>query len=143
MKSLGKIAVGFSLAFYFAGCAIHPGPSRSGYDRDIGDYPSEAEPREKGYTETGMISYYAAKFDGKKTASGEKFKKDGFSAAHRTLPFGTQIKVTNMQNGKSVVVKVNDRGPYSASRILDVSPAAARKLGLMGSGTAKATITVE
>ena len=125
------------------GCAIHPGPSRPGFDRDMGGYPSEERPREAGYTETGLISYYAEKFHGKRTASGERFDKNGFTAAHRTLPFGTKVKVTNLENGKSVEVEVNDRGPFSSARILDVSPAAARKLGLISSGTAKASVTVE
>ncbi len=125
------------------GCAIHPGPSRPGFDRDEGGYPSETRAREAGYTETGNISFYADKFQGKRTASGERFDKNAFTAAHRTLPFGTKVKVTNLENGKSVIVEVNDRGPFSSARILDVSPAAARKLGLMARGAAKASITVE
>lgn len=131
------------LGFFFSGCALNSGPIRPGYDRDTGGYPGAVQARNAGYTETGEISYYAAKFDGRKTASGEKFKKEGFTAAHRTLPFGTKLKVTNLENGNSVIVKVNDRGPYSSSRVLDVSPAAARKLGLMGRGFAKASLTVE
>jgi rare lipoprotein A len=131
------------LSGLLAGCAMGPGPDRPGYDRDMGGYPAETRARESGYTETGMISYYAEKFDGKKTASGERFDKDGFTAAHRTLPFHTKVKVTNLDNGKSVVVEVNDRGPFSSSRILDLSPAAARKIGLMTKGTVKAKVTVE
>jgi rare lipoprotein A len=133
----------FTTLGMLVGCARHPGPIRPGYDRDMGAYPSETQAREVGYTETGMISYYADKFHGRKTASGERFDKNGFTAAHRSLPFRTRVKVTNLENGKSVVVEVTDRGPYSSNRILDLSPAAARKISLMGTGTAKATVTVE
>jgi rare lipoprotein A len=125
------------------GCALHPGPNRPGYDRDMGGYPAETQAREIGFTETGVISYYAEKFHGRKTASGEKFDKEAFTAAHRTLPFQTKIKVTNLSNGKTVTVIVNDRGPFSESRILDISPAAARKIGLIALGTTKATLTIE
>ena len=109
----------------------------------MGQYPDAARARETGFQEKGKISYYAEKFHGRKTASGERFDKNGFTAAHRSLPFGTKVEVTNLENGKSVVVKVNDRGPYSDDRILDVSPAAARKLGLIGRGTAMARIVVQ
>lgn len=73
---------------------------------------------------TSFASYYHDKFNGKKTASGEIFDNDKLTAAHRSLPFGTQVKVTNLKNGESVVVRVNDRGPFHSSRVLDVSKAA-------------------
>ncbi len=118
-------------------------PVRPGYDRDMGGYPAATKARESGTSETGMISYYGKDFDGKKTASGARFDKDGLTAAHRSLPFGTKVKVTNLDNGKSVVVEVNDRGPFAANRILDLSEGAARKIGLIAKGTVKATVTVE
>ncbi len=90
-----------------------------------------------------MVSFYADKFHGRKTASGELFNKNAFTAAHRSLPFHAKVKVTNLENGKSVIVEVNDRGPFSSSRILDLSPAAAHKIGLEKTGIAKATVTVE
>ena len=89
-----------------------------------------------------MISYYADDFHGKKTASGEKFDMHAMTAAHRTLPFGTRIRVTNLENGKSVVVRVNDRGPFAEGRILDLSLAAAKKLEMTGKGTVKARVEV-
>jgi len=122
---------------------MHPGPERGGYDRDMGQYPENTKEREAGWSQEGVISYYADKFQGRKTASGQRFDKNAFTAAHRSLPFGTKVQVTNLANGKSVIVEINDRGPYSEDRILDLSPAAARKIGLMGRGTVKAKIEVQ
>lgn len=82
----------------------------------------------------GKASYYHLRFSGRRTASGQRYDHDAMTAAHRTLPFGTSIRVTNVRNGKSVVVKVNDRGPFRKGRIIDVSGAAARALGLMQHG---------
>jgi rare lipoprotein A len=82
----------------------------------------------------GYASYYGDKFHGHKTASGERYHKDSFTAAHRTLSFGTLVKVTNVKKGLSVVVRINDRGPYIRSRKIDLSKAAARKIGLVGVG---------
>ncbi len=84
---------------------------------------------------TSYASYYHDKFNGKKTASGEIFSNSKFTAANRTLPFGTNIRVTNLKNGKEVVVKINDRGPYHSSRALDMSKAAFDEIGNTGSGT--------
>lgn len=85
----------------------------------------------------GVASYYADKFNGRRTASGETFSNSGMTAAHRSLPFGTRLRLTNPSTGASVVVRVNDRGPFHGGRTLDVSKAAARELGLVarGSGT--------
>jgi rare lipoprotein A len=82
----------------------------------------------------GKASYYANMFHGHKTASGEHFNRKNYTAAHRSLPFGTIVRVTNLDNGRKVVVKVNDRGPYLRSRIIDISQAAAKQIGLVGHG---------
>ena len=87
--------------------------------------------------QTGVASFYADKFNGRKTASGERFDPNAMTAAHRTLSFGSLVAVTNLANGQEVVVRVNDRGPWGKSRILDVSYAAAKQLGMHRSGTAK------
>jgi len=79
----------------------------------------------------GSASYYAAKFDGRRAASGERFDNGAMTAAHRTLPFGTLVRVTNLANGRSVVVRINDRGPFTRGRMIDVSRAAADELGLV------------
>lgn len=84
--------------------------------------------------ETGLASWYGAKHHGKRTASGEIFDQKKFTAAHRTLPWGSIVKVTNLDNGKSVEVRINDRGPFTKGRIIDLSRAAARAVGMLESG---------
>lgn len=85
----------------------------------------------------GMASYYGAELAGNRTASGERFDPAGFTAAHRTLAFHRRVAVTNLANGKEVIVRINDRGPWSKERIIDISHAAARQIGMDRSGTAK------
>ncbi|WP_157858258.1 septal ring lytic transglycosylase RlpA family protein [Pelodictyon luteolum] len=92
------------------------------------------------FVDEGRASYYALRFNGRRTASGEKHDGAELTAAHRTLPFGTSVRVTNLRNGKQVVVRINDRGPFRKGRIIDISPAAAREIGLIRSGTAKVRI---
>ncbi|TCD48085.1 septal ring lytic transglycosylase RlpA family protein [Chlorobium sp. N1] len=83
----------------------------------------------------GIASYYAGRFHGRMTANGEIFDMNALTAAHRTLPFGTWVRVTNMENGREVVVRINDRGPYIDGRIIDLSREAAREIGLIRPGT--------
>ena len=83
---------------------------------------------------TGVVSWYGDKFHGRKTASGERYDKHELTAAHKSLPFGTKVKVTNIRNGKSVVVEINDRGPYAKSRVLDLSQAAFSEIGHTNTG---------
>lgn len=90
----------------------------------------------------GRASYYGDFFHGRRTASGERFDINKFTAAHRTLPFGTMVKVTNMANQKSVILKINDRGPHIRSRIIDLSKAAAKAIDLMRYGAARVSIEV-
>ena len=92
--------------------------------------------------EQGVASYYADSLNGNPTASGEPYDKDKLTAAHRSLSFGTRVKVTNLDNGKSVVVVINDRGPHVKSRVIDVSGSAAKELGLLDSGTASVELQV-
>ncbi len=91
-------------------------------------------------TQKGKASYYADKFNGRKTASGEKFRNSKLTAAHKTLPFGTKVKVTNMRNGQSVKVRINDRGPFVAGRIIDLSKKAARRIGMKDEGVGSVQI---
>ncbi len=87
-------------------------------------------------TQTGVASWYGPGFHGRKTASGERYDQNAMTAASRTLPLGTRVKVTNLENGKTVEVTINDRGPYVDGRIIDLSRAAARKLGFRKAGIA-------
>ncbi len=95
-----------------------------------------------GFTDEGEASYYADKFEGQLTASGERFTQKALTAAHRQLPFGSKLLVTNLANGNSVVVRVNDRGPFKRGRIVDVSKTAAEVLGMLNTGTARVKIEV-
>jgi rare lipoprotein A len=95
-----------------------------------------------GQVQTGKASFYSDKFEGQTTASGEKYKKNKLTAAHRSLPFGTKVKVTNVSNGNTVEVEIIDRGPYVEGRIIDVSRAAAEKLGFINQGVADVQIEV-
>ncbi len=90
----------------------------------------------------GNASWYASSLHGRKTASGECYDKDEYTGAHRELPFGTLIRVKNLGNGKEVIVRVNDRGPFVKSRIIDLSRAAAVTLGILNMGTARVSIEV-
>lgn len=90
----------------------------------------------------GVVSWYGAQFQDRKTASGERFDAAGMTMAHPSLPFGTHVKVTNLRNGRSVVVRVNDRGPFVGKRIADLSQAAAAEIGMMRRGLARARIEV-
>lgn len=93
-------------------------------------------------TATGVASWYGGKFHGRRTASGETYNQHALTAAHRTLPFGTEVVVTNQNNGKSVVVRINDRGPFSGGRIIDLSHKAASQIGMINSGTARVRLEV-
>lgn len=92
--------------------------------------------------QTGKASFYADKFEGRPTASGEKYKHSKLTAAHKTLPFGTKVRVTNVGNSKSVEVVINDRGPYVDDRVIDLSKSAAEKLGFINQGLAEVKLEV-
>jgi rare lipoprotein A len=92
--------------------------------------------------EEGMASYYADEFHGRKTSNGEVFDMNSLTAAHRSLPFNSKVKVTNLDNGLSTVVRINDRGPFVEGRIIDLSLAAAKAIGMIGAGTARVTLEV-
>ncbi|WP_207002052.1 septal ring lytic transglycosylase RlpA family protein [Trinickia mobilis] len=102
--------------------------------------PLEAGPNVSDFRQSGRASWYGMKFHGRKTASGERFDMNALTAAHKTLPLASYVRVTNTTNNKSVVVKINDRGPYVRGRIIDLSYAAARVLGLRKAGTAQVNI---
>ncbi len=105
--------------------------------------PMSASARVKtGHTQKGVASYYHDALHGRKTASGEVYNKRIMSAAHKSLPLGTKVRVTKAGSGKSIVVKINDRGPFVKGRIIDLSRRAARELGIINSGVAKVKVEV-
>ncbi len=101
-----------------------------------------AAPRTARKSQAGSASYYANRFHGRKTASGRPYHKDAMTAAHRTLPLGTWVRVTSVRNNRSVVVQINDRGPYYGGRIIDLSRAAATELDMIHSGTARVHLEI-
>ncbi len=101
----------------------------------LGLYSFKNNTKDNEEVKTSYASYYHDKFNGRKTASGEVFHNTKLTAAHRTLPFGTKVKVTNLRNGESVVVVINDRGPFHAARALDLSKAAYDEIGNLRTGT--------
>ncbi len=101
-----------------------------------------AEPETVLSTQTGSATFYSANLDRSRTASGERYDRRALTAAHRTLPMHTRVRVTNLQNGKSVIVRINDRGPFGHGRIIDVSLAAARALDMIEAGVVPARVEV-
>lgn len=94
----------------------------------------------QGFSQKGLASWYGKKFHGRKTSNGERYNMYGISAAHKTLPLGTWVRLTNQENGKTLDVRINDRGPFVRGRIIDLSYGAAQKVGLIGPGTARVKI---
>ena len=97
---------------------------------------------QKGASQAGIASWYGGKFHGRRTANGEVYNMNGLSAAHKTLPFGTVVRVHNLDNGRIIDVRINDRGPFIKKRILDLSKGAAKKIGLIGAGVANVELSL-
>jgi rare lipoprotein A len=141
----GRVCVGILLVV-FVGCSSSqrfveqgsrggPKPSKSGHSV----LPNSGKVL---LTLEGVVSFYAHDFHGKKTSNGETFDMNALTAAHRTFPFGTKVRVTNLENKKVVIVRVNDRGPFIDGRIMDLSMGAAKEVDLILSGTTKAKLEV-
>ncbi|WP_445397858.1 septal ring lytic transglycosylase RlpA family protein [Zobellella sp. An-6] len=111
-------------------CTSDPGPVSA---------PPEPQPH---YVAEGRASFYGQRHHGRKTANGERFDKNALTAAHKTLPFGSRVRVTNLNNQRSVVVRINDRGPYTRGRIIDLSEQAARELNMLRAGVAPVRLEV-
>jgi rare lipoprotein A len=122
-----RLAIFGMFVFLLHGCAGH-----TGY---------KPHPEVAVYKETGIASYYARKFQHRKTASGERFDNNSMTAAHKTLPFGTEVIVKNINNGKSVKVRINDRGPFVEGRIIDLTRVAFSKIANLDAGLATVEIT--
>lgn len=120
-----------------------PEPTGKAVDLDTFDPPlePEVEPATRSLG-TGVASYYGRRFHGRRTANGERFDMAAMTAAHKTLPFGTKVRVTNPRNGRSVIVRINDRGPYARGRTIDLSRAAAEEIGIIRSGHGRVELEV-
>jgi rare lipoprotein A len=137
MKSIPFVAIVLCSAFILQGCGI-TGRTASG----SAEIPSKRTTKVKDVNaiETGVASWYGPDFHGRQTANGEKYDMNGMTAAHRTLPFNTMVLVENLDNGKTVEVRINDRGPFAKNRIIDLSKAAASQVEMIGPGTARVRI---
>lgn len=140
-----KFAVlGFLLCIFCGGCSLSPEPKRKpGQPRPYKVMGKWYEPisSARGFTEKGKASWYGKDFHGKKTANGEIYDMYAMTAAHKTLPLGTWVRVKNLDNNREIEVRINDRGPFVKGRIIDLSYTAAKKLGVVGPGTAPVKIT--
>lgn len=132
---------------FLSGCSLLPfgDDSGSGGTRGTRTYTVRGKTYRplisaEGFQEEGVASWYGKDFHGKKTANGERYNMHGMTAAHKLLPLGTKVRVTHMSNGRSIIVRVNDRGPFSGNRIIDLSYAGAQQLGLIGTGTARVRV---
>jgi rare lipoprotein A len=135
LRSLRAASFALLLSTPLAGCGgTSVAPAGSSAEREAA--------RATFRTQTGYASYYGSRHDGARTASGDHYNSKRLTAAHRTLPFGTLVRVTNLENERSVVVRINDRGPFVRGRIIDVSRRAAKELGFLRDGTAKVRIEV-
>jgi peptidoglycan lytic transglycosylase len=120
-----RVAVGGALVLALLSACAHP------------ERRPEAQPQRPAKVQTGLASYYARMHEGHRTASGEPYRGERMTCAHRTFPFGSVLRVTDLENGRSVLVKVTDRGPFEPGRIVDLSLAAARALGMLERGVAR------
>jgi rare lipoprotein A len=127
MNELRKAAFVVALGFLLSGC--FGGGGKSVNLRNYGP-------------EVGMASWYGPQYNGNPTASGERFNQNDLTAAHRTLPFGTKVRVTRLDTGRSVVLRINDRGPFVRGRIIDVSKAGAKKLDMIREGVVKVRVEI-
>jgi len=119
------------------GCASSPR-----FRADGGSSERASPPSATGFVQEGIASFYGEEFNGRPTSNGEVFDMFKFTAAHRTLPFGTKLRVKNLENGKEVIVRINDRGPFKLDRIIDLSYAAAKQLEMISAGTARVKLDV-
>jgi len=121
---------------------IYAPPSQKGTQRPYTVYGKTYRPLKlaHGFVQEGVASWYGPKFHGRRTASGEIYNMYELTAAHKILPMHTKVKVTNLENGRSLIVRINDRGPFVKNRIIDLSYAAAKRLGVVGPGTARVRV---
>ena len=156
-RSLSILSL-LTISFFAAGCAHHtyttqapaPAPQQAPYPQPTpgAEFPAPVQPgvvppaATGAYVEEGIASWYGAPFDGRRASDGEIYNMHQMTAAHRTLPFGSIVQVTNLTNGRQAEVRITDRGPFVANRVIDLSYAAAEALGVVGPGTAPVRLEV-
>jgi rare lipoprotein A len=129
---------------FFTACGTRAVQSRQSANHQktlVGSTAAKPQKRERGFSSHVVASWYGPGYEGRRTASGEAFDPNRFTAASKTLPLGSVVQVTNTHNGRSVDVRINDRGPVASSRGIDLSPAAAKKIGLTKNGVERVRIT--
>jgi rare lipoprotein A len=142
-RSLVAASTAFALVWGLtAQAADAPKPAAAASAAPLASPAAPAAPAAATAVETGLAAVYSDRLNGRPTASGQRYDRSRLTAAHKTLPFGTQVKVTNVKNHKSITVRINDRGPTQAGRILDLSPTAARAIGIGPNGMAEVTAEV-
>ncbi len=129
MRTSGGIFAAFVIGALLAGCVATPPPPPPP--------PPPAAQKPPPFVQVGMASYYGPGLNRKPTADGEPFDMNALTAAHRSLPLNSKVRVTNLENGRSVIVRINDRGPFDKKRIIDLSAKAARELGMTHDGVAR------
>ena len=145
-KQIGpRLPIGLLAVTLFIGCATStpPPPRPPNYPKPyrVGKNWYQPIPHSRGFVQKGRASWYGRKFHGRKTSSGEVYNMYAMTAAHKTLPLGTYVRVYNLTNRREIVVRINDRGPFVRGRIIDLSFTAAKKIGIVGPGTAPVKIT--
>jgi len=135
MPNRWKVVAAFASVVLLAACQSAPPPPPPTPIPSTTQQDNRPE-----FTQVGLASWYGPHFHGNQTADGERFNMNALTAAHRTLPFNSYVRVTDLASGRSVVVRINDRGPYDGHRIIDLSARAARDLGIAGDGTARVRI---
>lgn len=131
------------LSCLFAACVLIGCAAERGARRPVPTPPARSSSQAtRPVFQTGEASFYARSFDGKRTANGETYSSNRLTAAHRTLAFGTRVRVTNVDNGRHVNVRINDRGPFVQDRIIDLSPRAAKRLGMTEDGVATVQLRI-
>jgi len=133
MPNRWKATAAFACAAFLAACQSAPPAPQS-------SIPPTTQDERPQFMQVGLASWYGPGFHGNQTADGERFNMNALTAAHRTLPFNSYVRVTDLATGRSVVVRINDRGPYAVGRVIDLSARAARDLGITADGTARVRI---
>ncbi len=141
MKRLSYSILGLCVLSLLTGCGIAQ-PKKVAKPNTVNVVAQANSNKQAVSSQTGIASFYSDKFNGRRTASGERFSNKKLTAAHRTLPFGTQVRVTALWNNKSVIVRINDRGPFTKGRVIDLSKTAAAKIGLVNKGIGKVKVEV-